>query len=168
MSENQINEKKQPEQQFGIQRIYVKDLSFETPNSPAIFTEKWEPALNVDLNTAVTPLSEGIFDIVLTVTVTAKIEEKTAYLAEVQQSGIFNVAGFGDTEMGQMLHSYCPNILFPYAREVLTSLVSRGSFPQLVLSPVNFDAVYAQHLQRQQEQQEQQSAETLTPSAAVH
>lgn len=166
MSEKKNNEQHQQSgQKFGIQRIYVKDLSFETPNSPAIFTEKWEPNVNVDLNTTVNPLSEGIFEVVLTVTVTAKLAEQAAYLAEVQQAGIFNVAGFADAEMGQMLHSFCPNILFPYAREVVTNLVSRGSFPQLILSPVNFDAVYGQHLQRLQEQQ---AAEAASASSAVH
>lgn len=138
--------------QFAIQRIYIKDISFETPNSPAVFTEKWEPQVNVDLNSSGTKLGEGIFEVVLALTVTAKLGEKTAYLAEVQQAGVFSLAGFNEQDLGGMLHSFCPNILFPYAREVISDLVSKGSFPQLLLAPINFDALYAQHLQQQQSQ----------------
>jgi preprotein translocase subunit SecB len=135
--------------QFAIQRIYTKDISFETPNSPTIFTEKWEPQVNVDLNSSGTKLAEGVFEVVLALTVTAKLGEKTAYLAEVQQAGVFGMEGFSDQDLGGMLHSFCPNILFPYAREVVSDLVSKGSFPQLLLAPINFDALYAQHLQQQ-------------------
>lgn len=136
--------------QFTIQRIYTKDVSFETPNSPAIFTEKWEPQVNVDLNTSGNKLAEGIYEVVLAVTVTTKLGDKTAYLAEVKQSGIFSIEGFSEQDLGGMLHSYCPNLLFPYVREVVSDLVSKGSFPQLLLQPINFDALYAQHLQQQQ------------------
>lgn len=136
--------------QFAIQRIYTKDISFETPNSPTIFTEKWEPQVNVDLNSSGTKLAEGVFEVVLALTVTAKLGEKTAYLAEVQQAGVFGMEGFSEQDLGGMLHSFCPNILFPYAREVVSDLVSKGSFPQLLLAPINFDALYAQHLQQQQ------------------
>ena len=149
MAENTTAEQNGP--QFALQRIYTKDISFETPNSPAIFTEKWEPAVNVDINSANTLLQEGVYEVVLTVTVTAKVGEKTAYLAEVQQAGIFVVAGFGEQEMGGMLNAYCPNMLFPFAREAVADLVNKGSFPQLLLAPINFDALYAQHLQKQAE-----------------
>jgi preprotein translocase subunit SecB len=141
--------------QFAIQRIYTKDISFETPNSPTIFTEKWEPQVNVDLNSSGTKLAEGVFEVVLALTVTAKLGEKTAYLAEVQQAGVFGMEGFSEQDLGGMLHSFCPNILFPYAREVISDLVSKGSFPQLLLAPINFDALYAQHLQQQQAQGEE-------------
>ena len=147
MAENTTPEQTGP--QFILQRIYTKDISFETPKSPAIFTEKWEPAINVDLNSANTLLQEGLYEVVLSVTVTAKIGEKTAYLAEVQQAGIFVVSGFNEQEMGGMLNSYCPNMLFPFAREVISDLVNKGSFPQMLLAPINFDALYAQHLQAQ-------------------
>lgn len=140
--------------QFAIQRIYTKDISFETPNSPAIFTEKWEPQVNVDLNSSGTKLGDDIFEVVLSLTVTAKLGDKTAYLAEVQQAGVFSLNGFSEQELGGMLHSFCPNILFPYAREVISDLVSKGSFPQLLLAPINFDALYAQHLQQQPKTQE--------------
>lgn len=137
--------------QFAIQRIYTKDISFETPNSPAIFTDKWEPQVNVDLNSSGTRLDEGLFEVTLSLTVTAKLGEKTAYLVEVQQAGVFTLQGFSEQDLGGMLHSFCPNILFPYAREVISDLVSKGSFPQLLLAPINFDALYAQHLQKQQQ-----------------
>jgi len=150
MTENS-NQDQQKGPQFTIQRIYTKDVSFETPNSPGIFTEKWEPQVNVDLNTTGNKLAEGVYEVVLAVTVTTKLGDKTAYLAEVKQAGIFNIEGFAEQDLGAMLHSYCPNLLFPYVREVVSDLVSKGSFPQLLLQPINFDALYAQHLQQQQQ-----------------
>jgi len=137
------------EQQFALQKIYLKDLSFETPASPEIFMEKWEPAVNVELQTSGKTLGEAVHEVVLTVTVTAKLGEKTAYLVEVQQAGVFTVAGFAEAEQGYMLGSYCPNILFPYAREAISDLVAKGGFPQMLLGPVNFDAMYAERLQQQ-------------------
>lgn len=167
MAEEQANatNNEQAEQQFIIQKIYCKDVSFETPNSPQMFTEKWEPELKVDLHTAVNPLAEHVFEVVLTVTVTVKVAEKTAFLAEVEQAGVFNVSGFEKPQLDIMLGSYSPNILFPYVREVISELVNKGGFPQLILQPVNFDAVYAQHLQ--QRQAEQENTET-SGTDAVH
>ena len=147
MSEN--NDTPQQGPQFGIQRIYTKDISFETPNSPVIFTEQWEPEVNIELNSAANKLADDVYEVVLSVTVTAKLGDKTAYLAEVKQAGIFAISGFEEAEMGGMFHSYCPNLLFPYVREVVSDLVNKGSFPQMVLQPINFDALYAQHLQQQ-------------------
>ncbi len=140
-------------QQFIIQKIYAKDISFETPNSPQLFTEKWEPELKVDLHTAINPIAEGVFEVVLTVTATVKVGEKTAFLAEVQQAGIFNITGFEKPQLDGMLGSYSPNILFPYAREIVSDLVNKGGFPQLILQPVNFDAIYQQHLQQKDTEQ---------------
>jgi len=140
--------------QFAIQRVYTKDISFETPNSPQIFTGEWQPAVNVQLNTAVQELGEDHYELVLQVTVTAKQDDKTGFLAEVQQAGIFLLSGIPEEEMGPMLGIFCPNILFPYAREVVSDLVARGSFPQLVLAPVNFEALYAQHQQQAAAQDE--------------
>ena len=154
MSENTNTEQSGP--QFGLQRVYTKDISFETPNSPAVFTEKWEPSVNVDLNTASKQLQEGLFEVVLTITVTTKVGDKVAYLAEVKQAGIFHLSGFNAEEMGGMINSYCPNVLFPFAREVIADLVNKGSFPQMLLAPINFDALYAQHLQQQAQQGEEQ------------
>ncbi len=136
--------------EFALQRIYVKDISFETPNSPTIFTEEWKPESNLNLNSSVNKLDDKTYEVVLTITVTTKVGDKTAFLVEVQQAGIFVVQGFPDNEMGHMMGAYCPNLLFPYAREVVSDLVSKGSFPQLLLTPVNFDALYAQHLQEAQ------------------
>jgi len=153
MSEtNEINEA--GEKLFAIQKIYTKDISFETPNSPNIFTQKWEPSLDLNLSTQVAPLENSMFEVGLTITVTVKIADNIAYLVEVIQAGIFSVGGFSDQEMGPMLGSFCPNILFPYAREVISDLVSKGGFPQLILAPVNFDALYMQHLQQSQQMPE--------------
>jgi preprotein translocase subunit SecB len=139
------------EKQFAIQKIYTKDLSFETPNSPKIFTEKWEPSVDFNLGTHVNPLENSFFEINLTITITVKNQDTVAYLVEVNQAGIFSLGGFTEQEMGPMVGSFCPNILFPYAREVVSDLVVRGGFPQLLLAPVNFDALYAQHLQQIQQ-----------------
>ncbi len=138
-----------PAREFAIQKIYVKDVSFETPNSPMIFREKWEPEISLQLGNNTVTLGEGVHEVVLTVTVTAKLGDKTAYLAEVQQAGIFNIGGYNDQEMGIMVGSFCPNILFPYAREAVSDIVTKGGFPQLLLAPVNFDVLYQQHLQQQ-------------------
>jgi preprotein translocase subunit SecB len=139
--ENQAEEK-----QFSIQKIHTKDISFETPNSPQIFTQKWEPNVDFNLSTNATPLEDSLFEVTLTVTVTVKTEKTVAYLVEVTQAGIFSLAGFEEEEMKPMVGSFCPNILFPYAREVISDLVAKGGFPQLLLAPVNFDALYSQHL----------------------
>ncbi len=143
---------------FVIQKIYVKDVSFETPHSPQIFMEKWEPEVSLQINNSATVLSEGVHEVTLAVTVTAKLTDKVAYLIEVQQAGIFNATGFGANDMGAILGSYCPNILFPFVREVISDVVTKGGFPQLLLAPVNFDALYAQHVQQQQQPLPQQVA----------
>lgn len=140
-----MTEQQQP--QFGIQRIFIKDVSFESPNAPDIFRKEWKPQVKLDLNTATRALENGAFEVVLTLTVSAKIEEQTAFLCEVQQGGIFTVSGFPDETRDQMLGAYCPNILFPYAREAIDNAVVKGSFPALMLSPVNFDALYMQNKQ---------------------
>jgi len=140
----------QGEQQFGIQKIYVKDVSFESPSTPQSFTETWDPDVNLELNTNGTGIAEDTYEVVLSLTVTVKNADKTAFLVEVQQAGIFHMSGFGDEDLGGMLGSFCPNILFPYAREAVSDLVTRGGFPQLALAPVNFDALYAQHLEESQ------------------
>jgi len=139
------------EKQFSIQKIYTKDISFESPNSPKIFTEKWEPTVDFNLGTNVDPIEEKLFEISLSVTVTVKCAETTAYLVEVTQAGIFSLTGFSEQEMGPMVGSFCPNILFPYAREVVSDLVAKGGYPQLLLAPVNFDALYAQHVKQAQQ-----------------
>ncbi|MEQ6886511.1 protein-export chaperone SecB [Salicola sp. Rm-C-2C1-2] len=147
--------------QFALQRVYIKDSSFEAPNTPSIFREQWKPEVSMDLNTSHTALGEDQYEVVLQLTLTAKIGEQTAYIVEVQQSGIFVVRNFDEGRLGQMLGAYCPNVLFPYARESVDTLVTKGSFPPLMLAPVNFDAIYQQALERRRQEQageaEQQS-----------
>lgn len=138
------------EPQFSLQRIYVRDLSFEAPKSPEIFRKEWAPNVALDLNTKQKALEGDFHEVVLTLSVTVKTGEETAFIAEVQQAGIFLIKGLDAASMSHTLGAFCPNILFPYAREALDSLVTRGSFPALMLSPVNFDALYAQELQRMQ------------------
>lgn len=136
-------------QEFAIQRLYIKDASYEAPHMPSILNSKWEPTLDVALQTKVTKLEDKIFEVVLIVTVTTKADEQVAFLVEVHQAGIFTVQGFKSPELEEMLHSFCPNILFPYAREFVSDLVVRGGFPALYLTPVNFDALYQQHIEKQ-------------------
>ncbi len=137
------------ERRFGIQRVYLKDVSFETPNSPDIFSgAEWKPEINLQLQSESRGVGEKSYEVVLTVTVTAKVGDQTAYLVEVQQGGLFEMAGFGRDDMTYMMGSYCPTILFPFAREMVSNLVTKGGFPQLLLSPVNFDALLAQQLEQ--------------------
>ncbi|EIB97577.1 MULTISPECIES: protein-export chaperone SecB [Pantoea] len=145
MSEHNTNE-----MQFQIQRVFTKDISFEAPNAPQVFQKEWEPDVKLDLDTASSQLADDVYEVVLRVTVTANVGEETAFLCEVQQAGIFTISGIEGTQMAHCLGAYCPNILFPYARECITSLVSRGTFPQLNLAPVNFDALFMNYLQQQQ------------------
>lgn len=159
MTEQQATTEQQgSEAQFMIQRIYIKNLSFETTNTPAIFQQKWEPELALDLNAHNTKLDESVFEVVLTVTATVKNQGATAFLVEVQQGGIFTIQGPAPEQLDHLLGSFCPSILFPYAREAITSEVIRGSFPQLVLAPINFDALYMQ----QQEQKKADAKATET------
>lgn len=145
--------------QFAIQRIYCKDVSFETPNSPDIFKQEWKPEVKQDIQTKTAKLEDNLYEVVLTVTVTAKVGESTAFLCEVQQGGIFTIADMPEPQVAQILGAMCPNILFPYARETVSSLVNRGTFPTFNLAPINFDAVFAQYMQqRAQEVQAQQEA----------
>ena len=154
MAENQQaagNEEKN-QAQFALQRIYVKDLSFESPNSPLVFQEQWKPEVSLDLNTSHTKIADNQYEVVLSLTVTTKVGEKVAYLVEIQQAGVFMVSGVEGAQLGHMLGAYCPQVLFPYAREAIDGVVNKGSFPALMLAPVNFDAIYAQALKRKQEE----------------
>lgn len=147
--ERQQPEMKGNEPEFAIQRLYVKDLSFEAPRSPKVFLEEWQPELNMDLATKVNDLGDNNQEVILTVTVTVTMKKDTVFLAEVQQGGIFTIKNFPPDQMRPMLGSFCPNILYPYAREAITDMVMRGGFPQLYLAPVNFDALLEQHDQSQ-------------------
>lgn len=133
------------EQTFVLQRIYLKDVSFESPKAPEAFLQQWKPQINLEINTNNKRIGDDNFEVTLSVTVTAKNQEdEVLYLVEVQQSGIFTISGMDDAALGQTLASFCPNLLFPYAREAVDNIVVKGSFPALMLAPVNFDAIYAQ------------------------
>lgn len=134
-----------------IQRIYVKDISLETPSTPAIFKESCQPNISMDLDIQQNKIEEALYEIVVTVTVSAKAQEKDIFLAEVRQAGIFHLAGFDGPQLEHVLNAYLPSLLFPYAREVVSDLVTRASFPQLILAPVNFDLLYAQKKQATQQ-----------------
>lgn len=139
----------EPAQLFKIQRVYLKDVSYESPQSPAVFlgSTNWQPNVSLHLNTESSKLENDIFEVILTVTATVKLGEEVAYLAEIKQAGLFLIKGFEPARLGPMLGSFCPNLLFPFAREEIASLVQKGGFPQLLLDPVNFDALYAQHVE---------------------
>lgn len=138
------------QQQFSMQRIYTKDISFESPSTPNVFKKQWQPQISVDLNTRTDRIDEaGNHEVVLTITLTAKVEEETAFLVEVQQAGIFLLNGFEDEDMRRILGTAAPNILFPYARETIDNLCVKGGFPAVMLAPVNFDAMYQQALAQQ-------------------
>ena len=146
--------------QFEIQRIFVKGLSLEAPNTPQTFVEEWKPEVSLNLDTKSNRIQENLHEVILSITATVNTNKKTAFLIEVQQAGVFMMSGFPDDQIHQMLGSFCPNILFPYAREVVSDMVVRAGFPQLILAPVNFDALYAQHLEDQQKGSQETDGET--------
>ncbi len=133
-------------EQFVIQHVYTKDISFETPNSPHIFKETWQPQLHVEITNEVSNLEDTVFDITLKVTATVKNAEKTAFLVEVHQAGIFNIAGFDEPRLKQLLNTTCLHVLFPYARTAISNLVLNGGFHPLLLPQPNFEVMYAQRL----------------------
>ena len=139
------------QQQFALQRIYTKDISFESPASPGVFRKQWQPKVNVDLNTKSDKIDDqGNFEVVLTITLTAKVDDETAFLVEVQQAGIFLIVGIEGENLRRVLATAAPTILFPYARESIDSICVKGGFPPVMLAPVNFDGLYAQALAKQQ------------------
>ncbi|MBL4582440.1 MAG: protein-export chaperone SecB [Gammaproteobacteria bacterium] len=153
MAENEANNPEavaapiadQPEgPKFAVQRIYLKDASFESPRSPAVFQGQWQPKINFDIKTKNTKIQDGVFEVVLVLTVEATLDEEPGFIAEVHHAGIFTAKDFEAGELEQLLATVCPTILFPYAREAIDSLVVKGSFPALMLAPINFDALYTQ------------------------
>lgn len=142
------------QQNFAIQRIFLKDVSFEAPNAPQVFQKEWDQDVQLDLDTKSRELSENIYEVVLRLTVTVKSAGESAYLCEVQQSGIFTISDMDEGQLAHCLGAFCPNILFPYARETISNLVVKGTFPQLNLQPVNFDALFMNYLQSQAGQEE--------------
>ncbi len=146
-------DKKSEEPQFSLQKIYIKDLSFESPNPVEYFSKPPnQPQINLQLSTEAQKLDEKTYEVILNITVTATPEDsdKTVYLVELKQAGLFTLNGFSQQELAATVNSFCPNILFPYAREAISSAVEHGGFPQLLLAPINFDALYQQHLQKTQ------------------
>jgi preprotein translocase subunit SecB len=159
------NQESETKQQFAMQRIYAKDLSFESPSTPDVFKKQWQPKISVELNTKSDKIDEqGNYEVVLTVTITAKVEEETAFLVEVQQAGIFLVTGIEGEDLRRLLGTAAPNILFPYARENVDAVCVKGGFPPVMLAPVNFDALYLQALAQAQAQSQaaEGDAETAT------
>lgn len=142
-------ENKQAEQQFAIQKIYLKDVSFESPNAPNVFADgEWKPEVNVQINSTHQLIAQDLHEVVLSITVTAKQNGKTAFLVEVKQAGLFAMSGFPKENMEGMLSAYCPETLFPFAREAVADFVNKGGFPPLLLTPINFNAVYMQQVQQ--------------------
>jgi len=138
------------EKRLSIGKIYMKDFSFESPQAPGVFRQTdWKPKTDLNLRSNHTTLEDDNHEIVLTITVEAKADDKTLFLVELQQAGIFEISGYEGDELSAILGSFCPNILFPYAREAIASLIQKGGFPEFVLQPINFDALYFQAKQQQ-------------------
>jgi len=148
---------------FSVEKIYVKDVSFEVPGAPAIFGENVQPELQLNLNQRVQRLSETAFEVVLAVTLTCKTGEKTAYVAEVQQAGVFGLAGLEPQAIDGLLGTQCPNILFPYVRQLLSDLIQAGGFPPFFLQPINFDGLYAETLRQRAAQAESGDLDQAEP-----
>jgi preprotein translocase subunit SecB len=145
MSQEKVESTAERNAQMHIQRLYVKDMSFEAPNSPEVFqAQNWQPQIEVELNTQAKPLAENLHEAVITITVTAKLEDKVAYIVEVAQAGIFAVVNFPPDQVQYLMGAYCPAILFPYARQVVAEAIMNGGFPALHLAPMNFEALHAQ------------------------
>ncbi len=140
-------EQQVPDKQIAIQKIYIKDFSFESPKSPHIFqSQDWSPKTDLNLRSAHTSVADNTHEVVLSITIDAKEDDKTVFLVELQQAGLFHIAGYTDDEFKAIIGSFCPNILFPYARESIAGMITKGGFPEFILQPINFDALYAQGL----------------------
>lgn len=142
---------------FAIQRIYLKDISFETPMGPEAFTKAFKPNIQQDLNIQANQVEDGLFEVVLFLTITASIENRAVFLVEVKQAGLFGIANIEGPAITQLINTACPQILFPYAREAVDSILGRGSFPPLMLAPINFDAVFVQAISAAQQQAAEQA-----------
>ncbi|WP_027965706.1 protein-export chaperone SecB [Halomonas halocynthiae] len=151
----QAGDAERPQVQFSMQRVYVKDISFEAPNSPTIFEAGFKPKVGLDLNTSSRHIRDDLYEVVVKVTaqVTHNEDGATSFLAEVEQAGLFRIGGIEGAQLDHTLGAFCPNLLFPYARECIDNLVNRGGFPPLMLAPVNFEAIYAQRKKQDVEQQ---------------
>ncbi|UXD86550.1 protein-export chaperone SecB [Thalassolituus hydrocarboniclasticus] len=148
--------------QFALQRIYIKDASFEAPNSPQAFTKEWKPEIKLDLNSGARKLDDNHYEVSVKVTVTATNDGETAFLVELVQAGLFAMVNIPEQQLKPMLGAMCPNILFPYLRESIDSLVVKGGFPALMLAPINFDALFQQRMQQEAQQAQAEPAEQET------
>ena len=143
-----------PQPSFAIEKIYLKDLSVEVPNGPDVFLEREAPSMNVNINSNGRSLQGGLFEVVLTVTITAKVDEKTLFLVEAAQAGVFQILNVPQQDMGPVLGIACPNTLFPYLRETISTVTSRAGFQPVVLAPMTFEGLYQQQMQRMQQPQQ--------------
>ncbi len=153
------SEEQAPAPKFAVQRIYVKDLSFETPQGAAAFQKQWQPKVNQDLSTKTNKIADGVYEVALRITITVKHEEETIYLIEVDQAGLFTVEGIDGGQLAQVLNVTCPSMLLPYAREAIDSTLTRGSYPPLMIPPINFEALFASAVQQAAEKKEAADAE---------
>lgn len=152
----------QEQVQFSIQRIYVRDISFETPQGAAAFQKQWKPKVSQDMNTKTNKIEDGLYEVALRVTITMADGEDTIYLVEVEQAGLFTIKGFTDQQLPQVINASCPSILFPYLRETIDNIVTKGGFPALMLPPINFDALFASAVQQAAEQAQSENEDDNT------
>ena len=150
---------------FSIEKIYLKDLSLEVPGAPQVFSERESPKIDVNIHNAAKGLSPGLFEVVLTATVTAKHNDRTAFLVEVKQAGVFQIRNIPAEDMDPVLAIACPNILFPYVREAVSSVISRAGFPPFQLNHLSFEMLYQQHLQQRQQSELQGQAQPPADAA---
>ncbi len=155
------------ESQFEINKIYTKDISVETPNAPEIYKVEWQPEIDLQLGNDLTTLEEeGLYEVSLTLTVTAKLGEKVAYIVEVEQAGIFTIEGFENEQQAYLMGAMIPNILFPYTRETISSLTQKAGFPPMLLNPIDFNAMFQQHLQEELEEKSEEKTESSVSKKA--
>ncbi len=158
-----------PEKQLAIQKIYIKDFSFESPTTPQVFaTTDWSPKTDLNLRSSHTAGSDDNHEVVLTITIEAKEDDKTVFLVELHQAGLFHISGYTEEEFKAIVGSFCPNILFPYARECVAAVISKGGFPEFVLQPINFDALYAQGMAQAKAKAEGEGASGNGGGSAAH
>ncbi|MFW2422579.1 MAG: protein-export chaperone SecB [Porticoccaceae bacterium] len=152
-------QEQKPEVQFALQRVYLKDLSFESPQGVKAFTTQAKPKVNQELNTKTAKIEDNLYEVALRLTVTVADGEDTLYLVEVEQAGLFAVSGLEDQQLAQVLNTACPNILFPYAREAIDNTLTKATFPPLLLPPINFDALFASAVQQAQQKAQAEGEE---------
>lgn len=172
MAEEQPQQPQQPASQnqptFSIEKVYLKDLSLEIPHAPAIFTERTAPQVEIQMHTQASAVAEGLFETVLTTTVTAKIQDKVVFLVEASQAGVFQIRNVPQQDLEPILHVTCPNILLPFSREAIASLVTRAGFPPVMLSPLNFEALYLKQREQAAAQAKAAAQAPAEPKPTTH